>query len=105
VVTKVSQATFDEGSNAMKLSIRASDIWSATLSGCPSETDSEVKRYAISTINFFLKFYGNIRPKHKSLLAKLSTKIRKNAQNFVSSLSAYSQGSELYYKTTTNIFK
>jgi hypothetical protein len=29
------------------LSISASDIWSATLSGCPSDTDSDVKKYAI----------------------------------------------------------
>jgi hypothetical protein len=26
----------------------ASEIWSATLSGCPSETDSEVNRYSFS---------------------------------------------------------
>jgi hypothetical protein len=44
VVTNVSQATFDSGSNAKKLSISASEIWSATLSGCPSDTDSEVNK-------------------------------------------------------------
>ena len=38
------QATLLLGSQAMKLSMRASEIWSATLSGCPSDTDSEVNR-------------------------------------------------------------
>src|ERR1700758_318739 len=47
VVTSVSQATLLCGSNAKKLSIKASDIWSATLSGCPSLTDSEVNKYPI----------------------------------------------------------
>ena len=43
VVAKVSQATRASGSNAMKASKTASDILSQTLSGCPSDTDSEVK--------------------------------------------------------------
>jgi hypothetical protein len=45
VVTSVSQATLDSGSNAIKWSIKASEIWSDTLSGCPSETDSDVNKY------------------------------------------------------------
>ena len=44
VVTKVSQATLLFLSNAKKLSINASDIWSETLSGCPSETLSDVNK-------------------------------------------------------------
>src|SRR5579863_4973717 len=42
VLTRVSQATRPRGSAAMMASSTASEIWSATLSGCPSETDSEV---------------------------------------------------------------
>jgi hypothetical protein len=45
VVTIVSQATRDCVSCSRIESSIASEIWSATLSGCPSETDSEVKRY------------------------------------------------------------
>src|SRR3546814_3281053 len=44
VVTKVSMATRESASHARKLSISASEIWSAILSGCPSETDSEVNK-------------------------------------------------------------
>jgi hypothetical protein len=43
VVAKVSQATRASGSSARKASRTASEIRSQTLSGCPSETDSEVK--------------------------------------------------------------
>ena len=57
MVTIVSQATLDSGSNARKLSIKASEIWSATLSGCPSDTDSEVNKYDIcSLLNYKGKF-------------------------------------------------
>ena len=44
VVISVSQATRLSGSSASTASRTASEIWSATLSGCPSVTDSEVKR-------------------------------------------------------------
>ena len=44
VFTNVSQATLADLSCAKIASNTASDIWSASLSGCPSETDSEVKR-------------------------------------------------------------
>src|SRR6266567_152796 len=44
VVRRVSQATRDSGSPASAASTTASEIWSAILSGCPSVTDSEVKR-------------------------------------------------------------
>src|SRR5688572_30882767 len=44
VVTSVSQATRPVGSWRITSSSTASEIWSATLSGCPSVTDSEVKR-------------------------------------------------------------
>src|SRR6202046_305160 len=43
VLTSVSQATRPFGSAARMASSTASEIWSATLSGWPSETDSEVK--------------------------------------------------------------
>ena len=43
VLTSVSQATRPRGSAVRIASSTASEIWSATLSGWPSETDSEVK--------------------------------------------------------------
>jgi hypothetical protein len=43
VVTSVSQATRPLGSSVRTASRTESEIWSATLSGCPSVTDSEVK--------------------------------------------------------------
>src|SRR5210317_1857919 len=42
VLTSVSQATRAFGSSARIASRTASEIWSAILSGCPSDTDSEV---------------------------------------------------------------
>src|SRR5215213_5476051 len=44
VVTSVSQATRDAGSSARRASSTASEMASATLSGWPSVTDSDVKR-------------------------------------------------------------
>src|ERR671934_1276532 len=44
VVISVSDATRPFGSSASTASRTVSEIWSATLSGCPSVTDSEVKR-------------------------------------------------------------
>src|SRR6266540_4067818 len=44
VVISVSQATRPSGSSRRTASRTESEIWSATLSGCPSVTDSEVKR-------------------------------------------------------------
>ncbi len=48
VLTRVSQATRPSGSSAMTASRTPSEIWSQTLSGWPSVTDSEVKRYSPS---------------------------------------------------------
>src|SRR5436190_19464890 len=48
VLTSVSQATRPAGSSRMTASRTPSEIWSATLSGWPSVTDSEVKRYSFS---------------------------------------------------------
>src|SRR5215813_9169986 len=45
VVTRVSQATRLVGSAWRQWSSTASLIWSATLSGCPIDTDSLVNRY------------------------------------------------------------
>src|SRR5688500_823381 len=47
VVVIVSQATRASGSFDRNRSTIASLIWSATLSGWPSETDSDVKRYEL----------------------------------------------------------
>src|SRR3954447_17697365 len=44
VVTSVSQATRLTGSCVRMASRMESEIWSAILSGCPSVTDSDVKR-------------------------------------------------------------
>src|SRR5690554_2561231 len=44
VVTRVSTATRAAGSCSSRASRIASETWSQTLSGCPSVTDSEVKR-------------------------------------------------------------
>src|SRR6185436_15422980 len=44
VVTSVSQATRPSGSSERTASRTESEIWSATLSGCPSVTDSDVNR-------------------------------------------------------------
>src|ERR1700677_1834794 len=46
VVISVSQATREYGSLVSAASRTASEIASATLSGCPSVTDSEVNRYS-----------------------------------------------------------
>src|SRR5689334_4329605 len=48
VFTRVSQATRPVGSSRRTASRTPSEIWSATLSGWPSVTDSEVKRYSFS---------------------------------------------------------
>src|SRR3954447_21054987 len=45
--TSVSAATRERGSWARIASSTASEIWSATLSGWPSDTDSDVKRYSL----------------------------------------------------------
>src|ERR671933_680728 len=48
VFTSVSQATRPVGSSRITASRTPSEIWSATLSGCPSVTDSEVNRNSLS---------------------------------------------------------
>src|SRR5688572_229327 len=48
VFTSVSQATRPPGSSAITASRTPSEIWSATLSGWPSVTDSDVNRYSLS---------------------------------------------------------
>ena len=50
VFTRVSAATRALGSCANTASRMASEIWSATLSGWPSETDSDVKRYSLMAV-------------------------------------------------------
>src|SRR4051794_9358429 len=46
-LTSVSAATRERGSWARIASSTASEIWSATLSGCPSDTDSDVNRKSL----------------------------------------------------------
>src|SRR5919198_787080 len=50
VVISVSQATRPAGSSVRTASRTLSETWSATLSGCPSVTDSEVKRNSRTAI-------------------------------------------------------
>src|SRR6059058_4048208 len=54
VLTSVSQATRPVGSSAITASRTPSEIWSATLSGWPSVTDSEVNRYSFSESGWFI---------------------------------------------------
>src|SRR3954471_13956515 len=54
VLTSVSQATRPVGSSAMTASSTPSEIWSATLPGWPSVTDSEVNRYSFSESGWFI---------------------------------------------------
>src|SRR6185295_14013118 len=48
--TSVSAATRERGSWARIASSTASEIWSATLSGCPSDTDSEVNKNSLIVV-------------------------------------------------------
>src|SRR5439155_27334836 len=48
VFTSVSHATRPYGSSRITASRTPSEIWSAILSGWPSVTDSDVKRYSLS---------------------------------------------------------
>src|ERR1051325_1399645 len=57
VLTRVSQATRACLSWVMMASSTASEIWSAILSGWPSDTDSEVNR-EYSLIEWFLNYQG-----------------------------------------------
>src|SRR5579859_5132456 len=62
VLSAVSQATRPSGSLLSTASSTASLIWSATLSGCPSVTDSEVeKRWRIAGIGANLHLTGSHR--------------------------------------------
>src|SRR3569623_656128 len=68
VLTRVSQATRARLSCIRIASNTASEIWSATLSGCPSETDSDVKRYSLTglaLIDLFIRISGYCRTNHK----------------------------------------
>src|SRR6201992_1115050 len=57
VLTSVSQATRPRGSAARMASSTASEIWSATLSGCPSDTDSDVKENVLLIGDKFLGLF------------------------------------------------
>src|SRR3954452_22768367 len=58
VLTSVSHATRAYGSSAKIASSTPSEIWSATLSGWPSVTDSEVKRNSLSAYSLMLMSEG-----------------------------------------------
>src|SRR3954468_24470593 len=69
VLTRVSQATRPPGSSLMIASRTPSEIASATLSGWPSVTDSEVKRYSPSASGLEViagKSRGNLRSGRRS---------------------------------------
>src|SRR5262249_25519893 len=63
VVTSVSQATRLSGSALRQWSSTASLIWSATLSGCPIDTDSLVNRYRSAlTSTILVQGLGKLAP-------------------------------------------
>src|SRR5437763_16478205 len=63
VVISVSQATRPSGSSVRTASSTESEIWSATLSGCPSVTDSEVNENERAPISETLaSFVGRTAP-------------------------------------------
>src|ERR671916_256244 len=61
VLTRVSHATRPYGSSASTASSTPSEIWSATLSGWPSVTDSDVNRYSLSA--YWLMGSGGTAPR------------------------------------------
>src|SRR4051812_9534751 len=63
VLTSVSQATRPVGSSRITASRTPSEIWSATLSGCPSVTDSEVNRYSLSDSTGVFMSRGRVQPR------------------------------------------
>src|SRR5437764_611392 len=65
VVISVSQATRPSGSSARTASSTESEIWSATLSGCPSVTDSEVNENERAPINETLASFVGRTPPHQ----------------------------------------
>src|SRR5919201_4224392 len=67
VFTSVSQATRPVGSSAMTASSTPSEIWSAILSGCPSVTDSEVKRNSLSESCSLVMKAGRVQPRRDPL--------------------------------------
>ena len=54
VVVQTSHATRALGSSAIMASKTASEIWSQSLSGCPSVTDSDVNRYDFASVKVWL---------------------------------------------------
>src|SRR5208283_5049850 len=81
VVTKHSQATREYLSCLSNASRTVSEIASQTLSGCPSETDSDVKRYLIEFLLLIVFELFMIR-----LLIKLKFGRITNINSFVTAL-------------------
>src|SRR6476646_10823120 len=67
VVISVSQATRPAGSSTRTASRIASETWSATLSGWPSVTDSDVKRNSRSLIRAGRYLLDPEEPRHREL--------------------------------------
>src|SRR3954454_23003061 len=65
VLTSVSHATRPFGSSRRTASRTPSEIWSATLSGCPSVTDSEVNRYSLSDSAGAFMSGRRVQPRHQ----------------------------------------
>src|SRR5262245_37805863 len=85
VVVAVSQATRAAGSSARMASRMASETWSHILSGCPSVTDSEVKRYwaasmmlvtRSSSVGCRLNAQGSIREQPRPAPGRVATTAR-----------------------------
>src|SRR5215475_10254391 len=62
VAIRVSHATRLVGSSVRQASRMESEIWSAILSGCPSVTDSEVKRKRFLCDKIQSPHHGSSRP-------------------------------------------
>src|SRR3954469_5991903 len=78
-LTSVSAATRERGSWARIASSTASEIWSATLSGWPSDTDSEVNRNSLIRISACARLSMEGRKDTKLLHRLLSFALRLSA--------------------------
>src|SRR6187401_2898502 len=80
VVTSVSQATRPSGSSVRTASRIVSDSWSATLSGWPSVTDSDVKRYSRSGMRAEAYLLDSQEPGEREVVAVLRAVHHQGAQ-------------------------
>src|SRR5689334_7460180 len=61
----------------MTASRTPSEIWSATLSGCPSVTDSEVKRYSLSESTGVVMSRGRVHAQSHSSVERRLEQLRR----------------------------